>query len=153
MTTLSSLIAKVTAHIHGRPLDGSLETSLNETFPPDGTDYLALYETCRAAIDAGWMCSRGSGDVKYGRVIKPGPSTHGFSVDVVDMQPVAGPHHSHPNGEIDLVMPIDATALFDGRAAGWLVYGPASAHHPTVSGGRALVLYLLPDGAIEFTKG
>ena len=43
-------------------------------------------------------------------------------------------------------------ALFDGRAAGWVVYGPGSAHRPTVSGGKALVLYLLPDGAIEFTK-
>jgi hypothetical protein len=27
-----------------------------------------------------------------------------------------------------------------------------SAHRPTVSGGRARVLYLLPKGAIEFTK-
>lgn len=24
-------------------------------------------------------------------------------------------------------------------------------HHPTVSGGDAYILYLLPDGAIEFT--
>jgi hypothetical protein len=29
---------------------------------------------------------------------------------------------------------------------------PGSAHRPTVSQGRALVLYLLPDGRIEFTK-
>jgi len=34
----------------------------------------------------------------------------------------------------------------------WLVYGPGSAHSPTVAHGRALVLYLLPQGAIEFTK-
>ena len=60
--------------------------------------------------------------------------------------------HSHPNGEIDLIMPIDAAAQFDGRGAGWKVYRPGSAHHPTVSGGKALVLYLLPEGAIEFTQ-
>jgi len=33
-----------------------------------------------------------------------------------------------------------------------VVYGPGSAHRPTVRGGKALVLYLLPAGAIEFTK-
>jgi len=71
---------------------------------------------------------------------------------VVDMQPLAGPHHRHPNGEIDLVMPIEAGAEFDGHGAGWVVYEPGSAHHPTVTVGRALVLYLLPAGAIEFTR-
>lgn len=37
-------------------------------------------------------------------------------------------------------------------ADGWLVYGAGTAHDPTVTGGRALVLYLLPGGAIEFTR-
>ena len=84
--------------------------------------------------------------------MKPGPATHGFSVDVVEMNDIAGPHHRHPNGEVDLVMPLEGDARFDGHGAGWVVYGPGSAHRPTVSGGKALVLYLLPDGAIEFTK-
>ena len=48
-------------------------------------------------------------------------------------------------------MPIDAGAKFDGHPAGWVVYPPGSAHTPTVSGGAALVLYLLPGGEIEFT--
>jgi len=39
-----------------------------------------------------------------------------------------------------------------GRPAGWCVYPAGSAHRPTVSGGRALVLYLLPAGQIEFTR-
>jgi hypothetical protein len=73
-------------------------------------------------------------------------------VDVVDMTDVAGPHHTHPLGEIDLIMPIDAEARFDGQGAGWLVCPPGSAHPPTVTGGRALVLYLLPEGRIEFTR-
>src|SRR5438046_2356742 len=79
-------------------------------------------------------------------------ATHGFSIDVVEMNDIAGPHHRHPNGEIDLVMPLEGDARFDGHGAGWVVYGPGSAHRPTVSGGKALVLYLLPDGAIEFAK-
>jgi hypothetical protein len=73
-------------------------------------------------------------------------------VDVVDMDDVAGPHHRHPNGEIDLIMPLDGPAQFDGQPAGWMVYGPDTAHSPTVTGGRALVLYLLPQGQIEFTR-
>jgi hypothetical protein len=35
---------------------------------------------------------------------------------------------------------------------GWVVCEAGSAHHPSVSGGRALILYLLPDGSIEFTR-
>ena len=68
------------------------------------------------------------------------------------MQDIAGPHHTHPLGEIDLVMPLEGEACFDGQPAGWLVYPPGSAHHPTVSQGRALVLYLLPEGQIQFTR-
>ena len=114
-------------------------------------DVAAIARACREAIRDGWMCNREAGGIRYGRVVKPGPSTHGYSVDVVEMDDVVGPHHRHPNGEIDLVMPIDAAARFDGHGAGWVVYGPGSAHSPTVTGGRALVLYLLPQGAIEFT--
>ena len=55
-------------------------------------------------------------------------------------------------GEIDLIMPLTPDAKFDGFGEGWLVYVPGTAHYPTVSSGRALVLYLLPGGAIEFTQ-
>jgi hypothetical protein len=98
------------------------------------------------------MCSREAGGIRYGRVAKPSPALSGFSIDVVRMKDVKGPHHRHPKGEIDMVMPITPGARFDGHGAGWCVYGPDSAHHPTVSGGEALVLYLLPGGEIEFTK-
>jgi len=54
-------------------------------------------------------------------------------------------------GEIDLIMPLTAGATFDGHLAGWCVYEAGSAHSPTVNAGQALVLYLLPQGAIQFT--
>lgn len=148
----SHLIADLTESIAGKSLDQRLEEELNVRFPPEGPIYRDIFDTCQRAIAAGWMCNRAADGIKYGRVIKHSPSTHGYSVDVVDMQPVAGPHHAHPNGEIDLIMPLEAAAAFDGRGAGWLVYGPGSVHSPTVTGGRALVLYLLPGGAIEFTR-
>ena len=92
------------------------------------------------------MCNREGGGIRYGRVVKPTDATHGFSVDVVEMNDLKGPHHRHPNGEIDMIMPLDGMAKFDGRGKGWLVYPPDSAHSPTVSEGKALVLYLLPQG-------
>lgn len=146
------MIGKITSAIGGRELDEHLERDLNDLFPPDGTDVRAIFESCRQAIATGWMCSREAGGIRFGRVVNPGPGTHDFSVDVVDMQPVAGPHHRHPYGEIDLIMPLEPGAKFDGHGAGWLVYGPDSAHRPTVTQGRALVLYLLPAGAIKFTS-
>ena len=51
-----------------------------------------------------------------------------------------------------MVMPLTPGAAFDGQGAGWKVYGPGTAYHPTVSGGAALVLYLLPEGRSEFTS-
>ncbi len=146
------LIAGITRSIQHRPLDQSLEDELNQRFPAGGAHYRELLEACQQAIAAGWMCNREAGGIRFGRVIKPGPQTHEFSVDVVDMPPVVGPHHAHPQGEIDLIMPLEPGARFDERGAGWLVYPAGSAHHPTVRDGRALVLYLLPNGAIEFTR-
>ena len=146
------LVASITTRIEGRALDAALEAHLNRTLPADGAVVRSVADACRAGIAAGWMCGREHAGIRYGRVVKPGPATHGFSVDVVDMADIAGGHHRHPNGEIDLILPQDPTAAFDGRGAGWLVYGPGTAHVPTVTGGRAWVLYLLPQGAIEFTK-
>ena len=147
-----TLVAQATARIAGRPLDAALDAWLNAELGAGTEAYRALKAACEAGVAAGWLCDREGGGIRYGRIFKPGPGLHGFSVDVVDMHDIAGPHHSHPTGEIDLIMPIDGDARFDGRPAGWLVCPPGSAHHPTVTQGRALVLYLLPDGRIDFTR-
>ncbi len=152
VTEYTDLMATITGRIEGRALDQRLEADLNRMFPADGDVVRSVFDACREAIAAGWMCNREHAGIKYGRVVKPGAATHGYSVDVVEMQDIAGGHHRHPAGEIDLIMPLTGSPEFDGHGAGWLVYGPGSAHHPTVSGGKALVLYLLPQGAIEFTK-
>lgn len=143
------LLAQVTGVAKGRALDAKLAADLNARFPADGPTFQSIRFACNAAIAAGWMCDREQGGIKFGRVIK---DIDGYSIDVVEMTDVVGPHHRHPNGEIDMVMPIDSAAHFDGHGAGWVVYGPDSAHKPTVNGGKALVLYLLPGGAIEFTR-
>ena len=145
-----ALVAEVTGAIKGRALDADLGAYLEATFPADGETIAAIRSACGAAIEDGWMCDQEYGGIKFGRVIK---DLDGFSVDVVQMADVVGPHHSHPKGEVDLVMPVSVDAKFDGNGKGWVVYGPGTAHKPTVTGGGAIVLYLLPDGEIEFTRG
>ena len=154
-TEFHALLQPLTARLAGRPLDADLDAWLNTEYGAGTPAFAALAEACRTGAAEGWLCNREGGGIRYGRIFKPdsGPAgLHGFSVDVVDMTDIAGPHHVHPNGEIDLVMPIEGEAQFDGRSAGWVVMPPGSAHRPTVSRGRALVLYLLPQGAIEFTR-
>jgi Domain of unknown function (DUF4863) len=145
-------IARLTAQVAGRALDSELDAWLNREHGAGSATYQDLKAACEAGVAEGWLANREGGGIKYGRIFKPADALHGFSVDVVDMKDVAGPHHTHPNGEIDLIMPIESNAQFDGRPAGWCVYPAGSAHRPTVTQGRALVLYLLPQGAIEFTR-
>ena len=149
---LKARLAAVTAQIHNRPLNGALDEWLNTNLGADTTTYRELKESCIEGVAQGWLCKYEGGGLRYGRIFKPSEELHGFSIDVVDMENVAGPHHVHPQGEIDLIMPVDGDAQFDDRPAGWLVCPPGSAHQPTVTRGRALVLYLLPNGEIEFTK-
>ena len=150
-TAFRQLIASLTSQIAGRPLDAALDTWLNAEHGPGSATYDGLKAACQQGVAEGWLCKHEGGGIRYGRIFKPADDLHGFSVDVVDMANAVGPQHTHPLGEIDLNMPIEGDARFDGRPAGWLVYPPGSAHPPTVAGGRALVLYLLPEGRITFT--
>ena len=149
---LRQQVSELTAQISGSALDQDLQDRLNRDHGAGSAAFAAIEQTCREGVDAGWLCQHEAGGIRYGRVFKPSDELQGFSLDVVDMDDVVGPHHAHPAGEIDMIMPIDEAARFDGQGAGWLVYPAGSAHRPTVSGGRALVLYLLPGGSIEFTR-
>ncbi len=145
-------LSDITSAIQGRALNQELADWLNENHGASRPSFQAIKASCMAGVQEGWLCEREGGGIKYGRIFKPSEELSGFSVDVVDMQNIAGPHHVHPLGEIDLIMPIDGHAEFDGHPEGWLVCPPGSSHSPTVTQGRALVLYLLPDGKIEFTR-
>jgi len=191
--SFQALISTITDAIGNRTLDKGLQQGLNEQFPYDGDVAQAIRQTCAQGMAQGWMGRHEHRGLRYGRVIEPCTPLNGYSVDVVDMNDIAGPHHRHPGGEIDhapkrkprrswrgqarpyqcgakgapalwrrssghkagvlhFIMPVDPLARFDGQGAGWLVYGPDSAHSPTVTQGRALILYLLPRGEIEFTR-
>jgi hypothetical protein len=148
----NTLMRDVATTIGTRPLNAQLGAFLNETFPSDGAVVKDIAAACKTGIAEGWLCENENRGIRYGRPIKPSLGDHDFSVDVVLMDDCRGPHHAHPGGEIDLILPEDADAEFDDHGKGWLVYEPGTAHYPTVSGGKAVVLYLLPNVAIEFTR-
>ncbi len=144
-------MAEVAEEIGDAPLDDALATRLNAAFPVDGKTFARLRALCAEGEAQGWLMTREAGGIRFGRAVKPGAEAGRFSVDVVRMKDVKGPHHVHTTGEIGAVMPITGAPRFDAFPEGWYVYPPGSDHHPTVSGGDAYVLYLLPEGAIEFT--
>ncbi len=149
--TFGDVIAPQLAWLDGRDVTPELAAELDAAFAADAPAVAAIEAACKTGLDEGWLGANGKPRRRWGRILEPSPATHGFSVDVVAMNDAAGPHHVHPNGEILLVLPVDPEARFDGYGKGWLVYPPGSGHVPTVTGGRAIVLYLLPDGAITFT--
>ena len=155
MTTpmqFQELVAPIARFAQGRALDAALQADLKLKFPPESEAFQQIRAACHAGIAAGWLCSQGDAKRRYGRIFEAGEATHGFSVDVVDITDFVGNHHRHPTGEIDMIMPVTPEARFDDHGAGWVVYPPGSGHRPTVTSGRALILYLLPEGKIEWTQ-
>ncbi len=146
------LLKPVTDLIAQSTIDAALADELNRLFPSQGELFNAIEQACHAAIKAGWMCAQGSAGRRFGRVIDPCEQTGKLSIDVVELDNLAGPHHSHPAGEVCMIMPLTPAAVFDHQPRGWCTYAPGSSHYPTVSGGRALILYLLPEGKIKFTQ-
>lgn len=145
------LMGELAASIDTREVDAALASFLNASLPADGEPFREIQALCAEGERDGWICEREAGGIRFGRVVKPGGAAGKFSVDVVRMKDVKGPHHVHPKGEIGMIMPLAGDPRFDGVGAGWYVDPPGSDHWPTVEGGEAYVLYLLPDGAIEFT--
>lgn len=147
----NELMGVIARSARGKPLSADLAGQLNTAFGPDTPAFAELKSLCAQGEREGWLMAREAGGIKFGRAIKAGGIAGDFSVDVVRMTDMRGPHHIHPLGEIGLVMAIDGAPTFDGFGEGWYVYEPNSEHHPTVAGGDAHVLYFLPEGAIEFT--
>ena len=144
-------MSAIATAIGDRPLDADLAGWLERTYPPSSETFRRIARLIETGDAEGWICPRENDGVRWGRVIKAGAECGRFSIDVVHMESCRGPHHVHPKGEIGMIMPVVAEPNFDGFPEGWYVNEAGSAHWPTVSDGSAYVLYLLPDGAIEFT--
>jgi len=127
------------------------EAELERRFDPSGDAARELNAALSALLEAGRIAERGEPPVRFGRVSKACEETEGYSIDVVHMSG-PGPRHRHPLGEIDYCVALSGEPTFDGRPPGWVVLPSGSTHVPTVAGGEMLIVYLLPEGAIEFQK-
>jgi len=146
-----NLLKPITDFVSSQVVNSALAGELNRRFPQNGETFNAIESACREAIADGWMCAQGGAGRRFGRVIEASEETGRLSIDVVDLENIVGPHHRHPAGEICMIMPVTKGARFDDMPRGWCVFEPGSDHRPTVTDGEALVLYMLPDGKIEFT--
>ena len=153
ISEFQALLKPVTDLVSSAAVGPALAEELNRRFPPGDETFDAIERACHEAIADGWMCANGNeGGPRWGRVIEPCKETGNLSVDVVDLTDLVGGLHSHPVGEICMVMPITPSAQFDDTDRGWCVFEPGTSHHPTVTNGQALILYMLPDGKIEFAE-
>lgn len=123
--------------------------TLTERLDPQGAEGRALSQALCGLLEAGEVADRGEPPVRWSRVAKAGPETGEFSIDVVHMNG-AGPRHTHHEGEINWCIALSGQPRFDGHGAGWVAFPPGSTHVPTVEDGEMLIVYLLPNGAVEF---
>ncbi len=124
-------------------------STLNSKFNYESEAGQAFVEGFKALHANGEVADRGELPVEWGRVSKATEETLGFSLDVVHMNG-AGPDHIHPSGEASVCVPLEGEPEFEGTKSGWHVLAPGSRHIPEVTGGRMLIVYLLPNGEMEF---
>lgn len=125
--------------------------ALTARLDPRGPQGRALAAELARLYAEGEIATRGELPVKWSRVAKASPETLGFSLDAVVMNG-PGPRHRHPDGEANFCVALEGAPTFDGQGPGWVVLPPGSTHVPTVTGGTMLIVYLLPQGAIEFLE-
>ncbi len=131
---------------------GRLAAALEKDLPAGGPEAIALGQALRDGVRDGWLCDRGEPSARFCRVAKATPETRDLSIDLVALE---GPalRHRHPRGEVTLgfvAEPGAEGARFDDHPPGWVVMPPGSIHTPTVTGPRMLLLYFLPEGAVEW---
>jgi len=150
-TELMDLVHGLCDDIRTMPLDAALEAHLNHTYGTGTEAYARLVQLIKLGVEEGWAAYEEieGGDYRRGRIAEASDETSGLSVESGLMRDVKGQYHCHVRGEINMIVPLEAGATFSGHGAGWRVFPPMSEHFPTVTG-RALMMYFLPAGEIEY---
>lgn len=108
----------------------------------------AVRELLLATNAAGLLTPRRATEtLTFGRVSKPAPELGDCSIDAVDMAGQGAPH-THPNGEVSLCFAVEGDPRFMNEPEGFVVAPPGSTHTPEVTGGRMVIVYFLPQGAM-----
>ena len=124
------------------------QAHLSLEFPPSTVS--KIFHLAQVGMTEGWLSMKdATKTIRFGRVSKPTPQTHGFSIDIVDMSG-SGAEHGHPEGEVSLCFATQGQPQFENCSSGWVVLPPGSHHTPTVNGGRMTILYFLPSGSVKW---
>jgi hypothetical protein len=144
-----------------------LERWLNKSYGPGSALYDELARLIKAGVEEGWAANVDINGRHYrrSRLTEPSAETFYFSITAVYMNSMEdkddinavfrGDEHAHPYGEINLVVPLDATARLFGPnngwcGAGWTSPAPGSRHFPESKGGALIALFFLPSGRISY---
>jgi hypothetical protein len=144
-----------------------VEQWLNRNHGPGSTVYDELSRLVKAGVEEGWAANTEVKGSRYrrSRIHEPSAETFNFSITAVYMDsreagPVQddvtfrGDYHGHPYGELNMVVPLDETAMLAGPngwcGAGWTAPPPGSHHYPEVKGGAVIALFFLPAGRISY---
>lgn len=153
MTDLKTLLSPISIFVKGLDLEDSkaAEDALHRKWPANSPEVAALRAAALAALEAGTICNRENGGIKFSRVLKPEQDAGGCSIDAVYMKECSGPVHTHTKGEVCFCIPTEGTPAFDGHTGTWVVMRKGSRHMPTVRGGTMLILYWWPEGAVAWS--
>lgn len=152
MSDLKTLLTPISRFVPELDLGNAAaaEAALNERFAPDSEEIASIRAAAFAALEAGEIAERGEEGMKWGRLSKPQDTPGGSSIDVVYMSDSSGPAHTHTKGEVCLCFGESESATFENRSETWVVMPSGSRHEPTVRGGSMLILYWLPEGAVQW---
>lgn len=152
-----------------RTAGAETELWLNRTYGPGSELYETLARLVRSGVEDGWAANVELDGPRYrrSRLVAPSERTFYFSITAVYIdstgstqgnpgQTYRGQYHSHPYGELNMVVPIDAGAAIAGPNgwchAGWTSPPPGSHHYPEVLGGALIALFFLPAGRIAYME-
>lgn len=143
------------------------ESWLNATHGPGTAVYDQLAALVKQGVDEGWAANVEVDGPRYRRSLihEADARTQHFSITAVYMDSsgnaqgnpqgaLRGQYHSHPYGELNMVVPLSAEAAIAGPNgwchAGWTAPAPGSHHYPEVRGGALIALFFLPAGRISY---
>jgi hypothetical protein len=143
------------------------EQWLNEKYGVESGLYTDLARLVSLGVKEGWAADAEVAGPRYRRSLIAAPSAQTFffsatavlldSTDNTQNNPegsLRADWHSHPYGEINLVVPLNEGAALAGPDGwchgGWTAPAPGSHHVPEVRGGAVISLTFLPAGRIAF---
>lgn len=147
-STLFELFSPIADLIASQPITADLQYKLENTYPLSHPNIQMIKKLCQEGIRDGWIQMRGKPALQFCNLHRQNAQSS-IRIDMVDMTGV-GPGHTHLSGEANLCFATEGRPSFDGLLEGWVVKPPNSWHQPTVTGGRMLIIYFIPNGQIQF---